>query len=76
VARHIRELENIVHYALIVCRAGRVERSDVRLPYDEDASPRPAQAPQDEGLGLVRQGLRHLIEARLTSLRAPYQLFG
>lgn len=60
---NIRELENIVHYAVIVCRDGRVEREDLRLPHDKASAPRADQPPRDEGLGAVRQGLRHLLEA-------------
>ena len=48
---NIRELENVVHYALIVCRDGLVRASDFRFsPLARAAAPRPADAPAIEAV--------------------------
>jgi len=39
---NIRELENVIHYALIICREGRIAREDLQL--HAVARPQPAQA--------------------------------
>ena len=44
---NIRELENVVHFALIVCRDGLVRREDLRLVGHALASERPAPLPLD-----------------------------
>ena len=48
---NIRELENVVHYALIVCRDGLVRASDFRFsPLARAAASRPADAPTIEAV--------------------------
>jgi sigma-54 dependent transcriptional regulator len=48
---NIRELENVVHYALIVCRDGLVRASDFRFsPLARAAAPRPTDAPAIEAV--------------------------
>ena len=58
---NIRELENIVHYALIVCRDGRVEREDLRLPHAAPPAGDPEAPPPDDWPAVVRQGVRGLL---------------
>ncbi|MDY0747656.1 sigma-54 dependent transcriptional regulator [Paucibacter sp. R3-3] len=57
---NIRELENVVHYALIVCRGDVVQRQDLRLPQP----PAGAQQPPAAGLDLIAQALRQLLDQR------------
>jgi sigma-54-specific transcriptional regulator len=48
---NIRELENVVHYALIVCRDGLVRASDFRFsPLARAAATRPTDAPAIEAV--------------------------
>jgi sigma-54-specific transcriptional regulator len=57
---NIRELENIIHYAVIVSRDGRIEREDLRLPYSPQDSPAPPR-PED-WMEQLRQAVQHLMQ--------------
>ncbi|KQP19499.1 sigma-54-dependent Fis family transcriptional regulator [Pseudorhodoferax sp. Leaf265] len=41
---NIRELENVIHHALLVHRAGRIVADDLHLALRDDPAPRPADA--------------------------------
>jgi sigma-54-specific transcriptional regulator len=58
---NIRELENVVHYALIVSRTGRIEANDLRLPSQG--------TPLDPGASLQNAGPQALLETMQRVLR-------
>ncbi|HNV89484.1 MAG TPA: sigma 54-interacting transcriptional regulator [Thauera aminoaromatica] len=62
---NIRELENVVHFALIVCQNGVVNPGDLRLPgfalSPPGATPDPGGSHAD-GFATVRAGLRRLLD--------------
>ncbi|KQV85533.1 sigma-54-dependent Fis family transcriptional regulator [Rhizobacter sp. Root1221] len=61
---NIRELENVVHYAVIVSRNGRIEREDLRLPHGLlAAASSEAEAPPapEDALGQLRHSVRLLL---------------
>ncbi len=61
---NIRELENVIHYALIVSHDGHIEREDLRVPQGTGASAdRPGDfgAPQDR-LQALEGVIRHLLD--------------
>lgn len=72
---NIRELENVIHYALIVARDGVIGRDDLRLPHGAAglSAPRAAKADANDGTGesplgdeirrLLEQGRERLYEA-------------
>ncbi|KAB0583005.1 AAA domain-containing protein [Ideonella dechloratans] len=63
---NIRELENVVHFALIVCQHGRIEAGDLRLPglpLQTAESRPPATTPEPcDGLAAIRSGLYRLLD--------------
>jgi sigma-54-specific transcriptional regulator len=59
---NIRQLENTLHLALIMSRDGLIERTDLQLPGHEEAAEVVSDSPR-HGLGLVGEGLRHLLES-------------
>jgi aliphatic sulfonates family ABC transporter substrate-binding protein len=65
---NIRELENAVHHALLVCQGGRVEASDLRLTtLQPRAASSPPPAPPCPAAGL-EQALLDLFEQGLPNL--------
>jgi len=68
---NIRELENVVHHAVIVCRHGRIEREDLRLPHTAAtaALAEPAAPPPEDPLGQLRHAVLLLLAQQ------PPQLF-
>ena len=62
---NIRELENVVHFALIVCQGGVVNPGDLRLPGFGRARPVTPEAIDSrhaDGFATVRAGLRQLLD--------------
>ena len=61
---NIRELENVVHFALIVCQSGVVNPGDLRLPgfaLSRSVTPE-AIGSHTDGFAAVRAGLRQLLD--------------
>jgi len=69
---NIRELENVVHYAVIVAQDGRVERGDLRLPHTSAALAAIEQAPPPPGphdtLDQLRETVRRLLSQQQPQL--------
>ncbi|WP_219212043.1 sigma-54 interaction domain-containing protein [Variovorax boronicumulans] len=62
---NIRELENIVHYAVIVSQNGRIEREDLRLPY----APQDLPAPRPEDwMEQLREAVKNLMQEQRPDL--------
>jgi len=59
---NIRELENVIHYAVIVSQDGRIEREDLRLPYSPHDTPNPQ--PED-----LMERLREVVKLLLQEAR-------
>jgi sigma-54-specific transcriptional regulator len=69
---NIRELENVVHYGLIMCEGGVLEASDLRLSGGSistapaaavDESDEIGEAAGEDGLGALRRDLIHLLQS-------------
>ena len=64
---NIRELENVVHFSLIVCQDGVIRPGDLRLPGSIIVRPDgvgggAAPAAEQDGFALLRAGLRRVLE--------------
>jgi sigma-54-specific transcriptional regulator len=59
---NVRELENVVHYALIMSADGLIQRADLPLPSGLQAATSATTAESD-ALDAVAQGFRHLLES-------------
>jgi aliphatic sulfonates family ABC transporter substrate-binding protein len=69
---NIRELENAIHHALLVCKGGRIEADDLGLspaPYAVAYRERPAETRSD-GKTLLEAALGELFEQNLPNLHA------
>jgi sigma-54-specific transcriptional regulator len=70
---NIRELENVIHYGLIMSGSGVLEADDLRLPQRETPSTTGAEGPQAEGttpdvFDVVGEGLRRLLRSDRPSI--------
>jgi sigma-54-specific transcriptional regulator len=72
---NIRELENVMHFATIMCREGILEASDMRLPRagsicrDGEIGNRASADPEGhQGLGVLQEGLQRLLASERTAL--------
>jgi sigma-54-specific transcriptional regulator len=72
---NIRELENVIHYGLIMCENGVLQAEDLRISTDSDerqssASETTAEAnrTQDAPLNALREGLSRLLESERTGV--------
>ena len=59
---NIRELENVVHFALIVCQNGVITPADLRLPGRVAGLGGQGAALPTDGFEAIRAGLRQLLE--------------
>jgi sigma-54-specific transcriptional regulator len=63
---NIRQLQNVLHLALIMSRDGLIDRADLQLPDDGPGVTAEAALEEEaaeDGLGMVGEGLRHLLES-------------
>ena len=61
---NIRELENIIHHALLICKDGQVRPEDIHLPLSWPLAPRPgAPAAADPCSGEPQERLRSALQA-------------
>ncbi|KAF1050117.1 sigma-54 interaction domain-containing protein [Xylophilus sp.] len=67
---NIRELENVIHYAMIVCRRDTVEREDLRLPHGASAAAAGGEArpPAGDPFGAIQHALRQLLDRKQPEL--------
>ncbi|HWA77021.1 MAG TPA: aliphatic sulfonate ABC transporter substrate-binding protein [Polyangiaceae bacterium] len=59
---NIRELENVVHHALLVARGGQVNADDLRLASSKGRARATASAPSEDGFGLLEAALARIFE--------------
>jgi sigma-54-specific transcriptional regulator len=66
---NIRELENVIHYAMIVNRSNVIQREDLRLPQPLlPASAARGDGQAEGGLESIAQGLRQLLDQKKPQL--------
>ncbi|WP_418647883.1 sigma-54 interaction domain-containing protein [Thauera butanivorans] len=62
---NIRELENVIHYGLIVCTNGRIDTSDLRLQSGRMDGPAPAGKQAGEDAAATEFRLAHILRSLL-----------
>jgi sigma-54-specific transcriptional regulator len=72
---NIRELENVIHYGLIMCENGVLQVEDLRISRNPDDGQSPASGTTDEAnptqdapLNALREGLSRLLESERTGV--------
>lgn len=65
---NIRELENVIHYALIMSQEGRIEAADLRLACAPGGG-----SVQDDALALLVDGLQRLLRSEQASVYASVE---
>ncbi|WP_407311470.1 sigma-54 interaction domain-containing protein [Pseudomonas sp. nanlin1] len=70
---NIRELENVIHHTLLICRSGVIEKDDLRM--SNRLIERPGEAPQadDSGEGLLQRAFDRLFEEQAGDLHSKVE---
>jgi aliphatic sulfonates family ABC transporter substrate-binding protein len=60
---NIRELENVVHHALLVARGARINAEDLRIVAGKNRARSSHSSPSEDGFGLLETALSRIFEA-------------